>query len=133
MVKSIGIIETLGYTAALRAADMMVKMAYVNVVKQDRVGSGIVAIIIEGDIESVKIALEVGAEAARCTGELVAVHSIAKPLFQIHKEDSKAICNEEDTENEESEEEIKAKENTIVENGQATICSGDGEDVNERI
>lgn len=91
MVKSIGIIETLGYTAALRAADMMMKMAYVNVVSQEKVGSGIVATIIEGDIESIKIALEIGAETAQCTGELVAVHSIAKPLFKLNKED-KAIC-----------------------------------------
>ncbi|GIM29796.1 propanediol utilization protein PduA [Clostridium polyendosporum] len=86
MGKSIGIIETLGYTAALRAADMMVKMAYINVISMERIGSGLVSTIFEGDIESVKIALEVGAEAAQSTGELIAVHSIAKPLFELNKD-----------------------------------------------
>lgn len=121
MVKSIGIIETLGYTAALKAADMMVKMAYVNVVSQEIVGAGIVATIIEGDIESVKIALEVGVEAIQYTGELVSVHSIAKPLFEVNREYGQTI------------EKDKTTENPIVENDQATICGEDGEDINEGI
>lgn len=85
MGKSIGIIETLGYTAALTAADMMVKMAYVEVISIERTGSGLVTIIIEGDIDSVKMALEVGAETAQKCGELVGVHSIAKPLVDLNK------------------------------------------------
>lgn len=85
MSKSIGIIETLGYTAALTAADMMVKMAYVEVVSIEKTGSGLVTTIIEGDIESVKMALEVGAEAAQKCGELIGVHSIAKPLLDLNK------------------------------------------------
>jgi len=83
MNKSIGIIEIFGYTAALRAADMMVKMAYVDIVKVETIGSGLVSMIIEGDIESVKVALEAGAEAARSSGELVGIHSIAKPLLDL--------------------------------------------------
>lgn len=86
MSKAIGIIETIGYAAALRAADIMIKMAYVDIVSQKFIGSGLVSTIIEGDIESVKVALEFGAEAAQSTGELIAVHSIAKPLFDISKE-----------------------------------------------
>lgn len=85
MSKSIGILETIGYTAALRAADMMVKMAYIDVISIELVGSGFVSTLIEGDIESVKIALEVGAEEAQNTGELIGVHSIAKPLIDIKK------------------------------------------------
>lgn len=83
MKKSMGIIETIGYTAALRAIDMMVKMAFVEVAKIHRLGTGIVAVTIVGDIESVKIALEIGATEALNSGELVAVHSIAKPLIEI--------------------------------------------------
>ncbi|KOA18593.1 hypothetical protein CLHOM_28770 [Clostridium homopropionicum DSM 5847] len=86
MNKSIGIIETLGYTAALIAADMMLKMAYVDIVKIETIGSGLVSTIIEGDIESVKVALEVGAEAARSSGELIGIHSIAKPLLDLKHE-----------------------------------------------
>lgn len=83
MNKAIGIIETRGYAAALRAADMMLKMAYVEIVRQEQIGSGLVTTVIEGDIASVKEALEYGAEAAQSTGELIAVHSIAKPLFDL--------------------------------------------------
>lgn len=83
MAKSIGIIETIGYTAALRSIDMMVKMAFVDVVKIEQSGAGMVTVIIEGDIESVKIALDIGAAEALNSGELVGVHSIAKPLIKI--------------------------------------------------
>ncbi|MFT5872044.1 MAG: ethanolamine utilization protein EutM [Clostridium sp.] len=83
MSKAIGIIETRGYAAALRAADIMLKMAYVNLVKQEKIGSGLVATIIEGDIASVKEALQHGAQVAQSTGELIAVHSIAKPLINV--------------------------------------------------
>lgn len=83
MKKSMGIIETIGYTAALRAIDMMVKMAYVEVGNIEHVGTGIVAVTIFGDIESVKIALEIGATEALNSGELVSVHSIAKPMIEI--------------------------------------------------
>lgn len=89
MGKSVGIIETLGYTAALKAADMLLKMAYVTVTSIELTGSGLVAVIFEGDIESVKVALEVGSEAAQSIGELVAAHSIAKPLFKLNKEEYK--------------------------------------------
>jgi microcompartment protein CcmL/EutN len=81
--KAIGIVETRGYAAALRAADMMLKMSYVEIVKQEQIGSGLVATIIQGDIASVKEALEYGAEAAQSTGELIAVHAIAKPLINL--------------------------------------------------
>lgn len=83
MSKAIGIIETRGYVAALRAVDIMLKMAYVEIVKQEQIGSGLVSIIIEGDISSVKEALEYGAQAAQSTGELIAVHSISKPFINL--------------------------------------------------
>jgi ethanolamine utilization protein EutM len=83
MSKAIGIIETRGYVAAVRAVDIMLKMAYVEIVKQEQIGSGLVSIIIEGDIASVKEALEYGAEAAQSTGELIAVHSISKPFINL--------------------------------------------------
>lgn len=83
MNKSIGMLETVGYTTALRAIDMMVKMAYVEIANIENIGSGIVATTITGDIDSVKIALEIGAEEALKSGELIGVHSIAKPLIKI--------------------------------------------------
>ena len=66
----IGVIEALD--AALKAAD-------VRFVRQDKVGSGLVAVTVEGDVAAVKAAVDAGAESARRVGEVVSVHVIARP------------------------------------------------------
>lgn len=83
MNKSIGIIETIGYTGAINAMDIMLKMAYVDVAKVEYVGSGIVCIIVEGDIDSVKEALRVGEEVLYSFGGIISSHCIGKPFAKI--------------------------------------------------
>lgn len=85
MNESLGIIETRGLTAAIEAADAMLKAANVEVVGSDKVGSGLVSVIVKGDVGAVKAATEVGAEAAQRVGELVAVHVIPRPHNDIQK------------------------------------------------
>lgn len=85
MKESIGMIETIGITGAIRAADMMVKCAYVEILKIEKIGSGHVVVIVKGDIASVEAALEIGGLEAQSTGELVAVHGIAKPFDGVEK------------------------------------------------
>lgn len=85
MKNSLGIIETVGLTGAIRAADIMVKCAYVEVLKIEFIGCGLVSVIISGDIESVKSALEVGAEAAMNEGEVVGVHTIPRPYLKLEE------------------------------------------------
>ncbi|TCJ03984.1 BMC domain-containing protein [Cytobacillus solani] len=82
---SLGIIETRGLTAAIEAADAMLKAANVEIVGSEKIGSGLVSVIIQGDVGAVKAATEVGAEAAGRVGELVAVHVIPRPHGDVSK------------------------------------------------
>lgn len=85
MNESIGIIETKGLTAAIEAADAMLKAANVEIVGSEKIGSGLVSVIVKGDVGAVKAATEVGAEAAARVGEVVAVHVIPRPHGDIEK------------------------------------------------
>lgn len=85
MNESLGIIETRGLTAAIEAADAMLKAANVEIVGSEKIGSGLVSVIIKGDVGAVKAATEVGSEAAQRVGELVAVHVIPRPHGDISK------------------------------------------------
>ena len=82
-MQAIGMIETRGLTAAIEAADAMLKAAYVELVGTEKIGSGLVTVIITGDVGAVKAATEIGAEAAQRLGELVAVHVIPRPHTDI--------------------------------------------------
>lgn len=85
MSGSIGIIETRGLTAAIEAADAMLKAANVEIVGSEKIGSGLVSVIVQGEVGAVKAATEVGAEAAGRVGELVAVHVIPRPHADVEK------------------------------------------------
>ncbi|TCZ78778.1 BMC domain-containing protein [Paenibacillus albiflavus] len=84
MKQALGMIETIGMTAAIRAADMMIKCAYVEVAGFEKSGAGYVMVLIKGSISSVQAALEIGAEEASRTGQLIAVHAINNPYEGIH-------------------------------------------------
>ncbi|OUN01204.1 MAG: ethanolamine utilization protein EutM [Paenibacillaceae bacterium ZCTH02-B3] len=85
MQESLGIIETRGLTAAIEAADAMLKAANVELVGTEKIGSGLVTVIVRGDVGAVKAATEVGAEAAQRIGELVASHVIPRPHGDLAK------------------------------------------------
>lgn len=67
--EALGMVETKGLTAAIEAADAMVKSANVLLVGYERIGSGLVTVIVRGDVGAVKAATDVGAAAARHVGE----------------------------------------------------------------
>ncbi|MGN8644451.1 BMC domain-containing protein [Gracilibacillus sp. HCP3S3_G5_1] len=85
MSDSLGVIETRGLTASIEAADAMLKAANVEIVGSEKIGSGLVSVIIKGDVGAVKAATEVGAEAAGRVGEVVAVHVIPRPHSDVNK------------------------------------------------
>ena len=85
MQESLGMIETRGLTAAIEAADAMLKAANVELVGTEKIGSGLVTVFVRGDVGAVKAATEVGAEAAQRIGELVAVHVIPRPHTDLAK------------------------------------------------
>ena len=81
---AIGIIETRGFTASIEAADAMLKAADVELVGTEKIGSGLVTVMVQGDVGAVKAATEAGQEAASRLGELVAVHVIPRPHDNVH-------------------------------------------------
>jgi len=85
MSGALGVIETKGLTAAIEAADTMLKAACVEIVGTEKIGSGLVSVMVRGEVGAVKAATEAGAESAQRLGELVAVHVIPRPHNDIEK------------------------------------------------
>ena len=70
--EALGMVETRGLTAAIEAADAMTKAAEVALVGTEKIGSGLVTVMVRGDVGAVKAAVESGSAAASRLGELVA-------------------------------------------------------------
>ena len=71
--------------AAIEAADAMVKAAEVTLIGTEKIGSGLVSVMVRGDVGAVKAATEAGSAAASKLGELVAVHVIPRPHADVEK------------------------------------------------
>jgi len=84
-MEALGMIETRGLTAAVEAADSMVKAAEVVLIGTEKIGSGLVSVMVRGDVGAVKAATEAGAATAQRLGELVAVHVIPRPHSDVEK------------------------------------------------
>ncbi len=82
-MNALGMIETKGLVSAIEAADAMVKAANVKLVGREKVGSGLVTVIVRGDVGAVKAATDAGAAAADRVGELVSVHVIPRPHEEV--------------------------------------------------
>ena len=83
--EALGMIETRGLTAAIEAADAMVKAAEVTLIGTEKIGSGLVSVMVRGDVGAVKAAVESGSQCAQRLGELVAVHVIPRPHADVEK------------------------------------------------
>jgi len=81
--QSLGLVETRGYVAAIAAADAMVKSAYVELLKIEKIGSGLVTVLVNGDIASIKAALETAGLSADQHGDIIAIHAIARPADDL--------------------------------------------------
>lgn len=77
--EALGMIETKGLVGSVEAADAMVKAANVNLIGYEKIGSGLVTVMVRGDVGAVKAATDAGAAAAERVGELVSVHVIPRP------------------------------------------------------
>ena len=78
-VEALGMVETRGLVAAIEAADAMVKAANVHLIGKEKIGSGLVTVMVRGDVGAVKAAVEAGAAAAKRVGDLYGVHVIPRP------------------------------------------------------
>ena len=82
---ALGMVETRGLTAAIEAADAMTKAAEVVLIGTEKIGSGLVTVMVRGDVGAVKAAVEAGESAASRLGELVATHVIPRPHSDVEK------------------------------------------------
>ena len=83
--EALGMIETRGLVAAIEAADAMVKAAEVELIGTEKIGSGLVSVMVRGDVGAVNAATEAGAAAASRLGEIVATHVIPRPHADVEK------------------------------------------------
>ena len=85
MMEALGMVETRGLVAAIEAADALVKAANVVLVGSEKIGSGLVSVMVRGDVGAVKAAVEAGSAAAASLGEIVATHVIPRPHADVEK------------------------------------------------
>ena len=85
MNEALGMIETRGLVAAIEAADAMVKAANVTLIGSEKIGSGLVSVMVRGDVGAVKAAVEAGGAAAARLGEVIATHVIPRPHADVNK------------------------------------------------
>ncbi|MBR7077581.1 MAG: BMC domain-containing protein [Clostridia bacterium] len=83
--QALGMVETRGLTAAIEAADAMLKAANVELVGTEKIGSGLVTVMVRGDVGAVKSAVEAGGANATKLGELVATHVIPRPHNDVER------------------------------------------------
>lgn len=85
MSEALGLVETKGYVGAVEAADAMVKSANVTLVGTEKIGAGLVTVMVRGDVGAVKAAVDAGSVAARAVGEVVSTHVIPRPHGDTEK------------------------------------------------
>ncbi len=83
MMDALGVIETLGFTAAVQAADASVKAANMKLGKWVKVGGGRVSIVMRGDVAAVKAAVDAGVAAASRVGKVESEVIIPRPSDRL--------------------------------------------------
>ncbi|EAE8345665.1 propanediol utilization microcompartment protein PduA [Listeria monocytogenes] len=83
MQEALGLVETKGLVGAIEAADAMVKSANVTLTGYEKIGSGLVTVMVRGDVGAVKAATEAGAAAASNVGTVMSTHVIPRPHTDV--------------------------------------------------
>ena len=83
--EALGMVETRGLVAAIEAADSMLKAANVELIGTEKIGSGLVSVMVRGDVGAVKAAVEAGGAQATKLGEIIATHVIPRPHNDVEK------------------------------------------------
>jgi microcompartment protein CcmL/EutN len=81
--EALGMIEVKGLVGAIEAADAMVKSANVYLMGYEKIGSGLVTVMVRGDVGAVKAATDAAAVAAEKVGEVISVHVIPRPHADV--------------------------------------------------
>lgn len=78
MMQALGLIEVIGYPAAIEAADAALKASNVQLSGLSKVGSGIMTVQLFGDVGAIKAAVEAGKWAAEKLGKVRSAHVIPR-------------------------------------------------------
>lgn len=137
MINALGLVEVIGYVAAIEACDVCLKSANVHLVGIDKVGSGIVTVSVTGDVGAVKSAVESAQVSVSRIGSLRSTHviprlhqDVVEALFK--KEENKENFIEEDTT------QIKINEDTLLKEDlekemKIEVSNNELENINEEI
>lgn len=85
MGEALGLIETKGLVGAIEAADAMTKSANVVLIGYEKIGSGLVTVMVRGDVGAVKASVDAGAVAAEKVGQVISKHVIPRPHTDVEK------------------------------------------------
>jgi len=77
--RSLGLVETHGFIAAVEAADAMTKAAQVSITRYEVTHGALVTILVRGELSAVEAAVAAGAAAAQAVGDLRTHHVIPSP------------------------------------------------------
>jgi ethanolamine utilization protein EutM len=84
-MESLGFIEVKGWVTAVEAADAALKTADVTLLGGNNPGAGLYTVVFQGEIGSIKTAVEAGSAAAKRIGEVVSVNIIARPDPDVYR------------------------------------------------
>ncbi len=79
-----GMLETYGLVASIEGADAMVKSSNVSIVGKYNIGSGLVTVIVKGDVGAVNAAVLAGKISAEKIGKVISTHVIPRPSDDIY-------------------------------------------------
>ena len=83
MNNALGLVETKGLVGAIEAADAMVKSANVQLIGYEKIGSGLITVMVRGDVGAVKAAVDAGSAAASVVGEVKSSPVIPRPHSDV--------------------------------------------------
>ena len=83
--EALGIVECRGITAAIEAADSMVKTADVAVIGTQKIGNALIYTAVTGTVDAVKEAVDAGSKTAERLGDLYASHVMPRPDDEIFR------------------------------------------------
>ena len=83
MNNALGLVETKGLVGAIEAADAMVKSANVQLIGYEKIGSGLITVMVRGDVGAVKAAVDAGSAAASVVGEVKSSQVIPRPHSDV--------------------------------------------------
>jgi len=81
--RSLGLVETHGFIAAVEAADAMTKSARVTITRYEVTRGALVTILVRGELADVEAAVAAGSAAAAAIGDLRHGHVIPAPAHEL--------------------------------------------------